>query len=63
MLQVFRDPRWGRGQETVGEDPLWASEFARAAVRGMQFDVEVDDKHVKIAATCKVLSSNPYELL
>jgi hypothetical protein len=35
-LNIFRDPRWGRGQETVGEDPLVAAEYAAYFVRGMQ---------------------------
>ncbi|GAQ85726.1 Glycosyl hydrolase family protein [Klebsormidium nitens] len=35
-INIFRDPRWGRGQETVGEDPLVAAEFAAHFVLGMQ---------------------------
>lgn len=35
-VNVFRDPRWGRGQETPGEDPTAASKYAAAFVRGMQ---------------------------
>jgi hypothetical protein len=35
-INIFRDPRWGRGQETVGEDPLVAAEYAAYFVRGMQ---------------------------
>lgn len=35
-INIFRDPRWGRGQETVGEDSLVASEFAVHFVLGMQ---------------------------
>lgn len=35
-VNIFRDPRWGRGQETPGEDPLVASEYAIAYVAGLQ---------------------------
>ena len=36
MLDVLRDPRWGRSEECFGEDPYLASQMARAAVRGIQ---------------------------
>jgi xylan 1,4-beta-xylosidase len=35
-INAFRDPRWGRGQETPGEDLLHISNFARAIVKGVQ---------------------------
>uniref|UniRef100_A0A0E0MET5 Fibronectin type III-like domain-containing protein n=1 Tax=Oryza punctata TaxID=4537 RepID=A0A0E0MET5_ORYPU len=35
-VNIFRDPRWGRGQETPGEDPTIASKYAVAFVKGMQ---------------------------
>ncbi|WVZ53409.1 hypothetical protein U9M48_004355 [Paspalum notatum var. saurae] len=35
-VNIFRDPRWGRGQETPGEDPTTASKYAVAFVRGIQ---------------------------
>jgi len=35
-VNIFRDPRWGRGQETPGEDPAVASSYAAAFVRGIQ---------------------------
>lgn len=37
-INIFRDPRWGRGQETAGEDPLVAGKYAVAYVRGLQGD-------------------------
>ncbi|GER35573.1 glycosyl hydrolase family protein [Striga asiatica] len=37
-VNIFRDPRWGRGQETPGEDPLVAGQYAVAYVRGIQGD-------------------------
>lgn len=36
MLDVLRDPRWGRSEECYGEDPFLVSEFAKAAVKGIQ---------------------------
>ena len=37
-INIFRDPRWGRGQETYGEDPYLTSVMGMAAVRGLQGD-------------------------
>lgn len=37
-VNIYRDPRWGRGQETPGEDPLLTAEYAVAFVRGLQGD-------------------------
>ncbi|KAG6422973.1 hypothetical protein SASPL_113356 [Salvia splendens] len=37
-INILRDPRWGRGQETAGEDPLVAGKYAVAYVRGLQGD-------------------------
>ncbi|KAM0936384.1 putative xylan 1,4-beta-xylosidase [Dioscorea sansibarensis] len=50
-VNIFRDPRWGRGQETPGEDPLLASKYATMYVRGLQ-DAGDSDK-LKVAACCK----------
>ena len=50
-INLFRDPRWGRGQETPGEDPYLSSEFAIAFVRGMQEGE--DPRFLKTAADCK----------
>jgi beta-glucosidase len=49
-VNIFRDPRWGRGQETWGEDPFFTGEMASAFVRGMQGD---DPKYLKAAACAK----------
>jgi len=49
-VNIFRDPRWGRGQETWGEDPLFAGEMASAFVRGLQGD---HPKYLKAAACAK----------
>lgn len=40
-VNIFRDPRWGRGHETYGEDPFLTSELGKAYVRGLQGDGEV----------------------
>lgn len=49
-VNIFRDPRWGRGQETPGEDPTMNGEYAVEFVTGMQGD---DDKYVKVSACLK----------
>lgn len=47
MLDVVRDPRWGRSEECFGEDPYLCAEFASAAVLGMQAEgVAVIAKHL-----------------
>jgi beta-glucosidase len=49
-INIFRDPRWGRGQETYGEDPFLAGRMAVAFVTGMQGD---DPKYLRVIATPK----------
>jgi beta-glucosidase len=49
-INIFRDPRWGRGMETYGEDPFLAGRLAVAFVRGMQGD---DPRYLKAVATPK----------
>jgi beta-glucosidase len=49
-INIFRDPRWGRGQETYGEDPFLTSRLGVAFVRGMQGD---DPRYLKTVATAK----------
>ena len=49
-INIFRDPRWGRGQETYGEDPFLTGELGVVFVRGMQGD---DPKYLKTAACAK----------
>ncbi|KAH9295348.1 hypothetical protein KI387_038936, partial [Taxus chinensis] len=52
-VNIFRDPRWGRGQETPGEDPLLASKYAVSYVRGLQSTDGGDPNRLKVAACCK----------
>lgn len=49
-INIFRDPRWGRGQETYGEDPFLTSMLGKAFVRGIQGE---DPKYLKAAACAK----------
>lgn len=49
-VNIFRDPRWGRGMETYGEDPYLAGQMGLAFVRGLQGD---DPNHLKAAACAK----------
>lgn len=49
-VNIFRDPRWGRGQETPGEDPVLAGKYAASYVRGLQGN---DGNRLKVAACCK----------
>jgi beta-glucosidase len=49
-VNIFRDPRWGRGQETWGEDPFFTGEMASEFVKGLQGD---DPKYLKAAACAK----------
>ena len=49
-INIFRDPRWGRGQETYGEDPYLTSRLGVSFVKGIQGN---DDKYMKAAACAK----------
>src|SRR6266516_5012180 len=49
-INLFRDPRWGRGQETYGEDPFLTGRLAVQFIRGMQGD---DPKYLKTVSTVK----------
>lgn len=59
-INIFRDPRWGRGQETYGEDPFLTAELAVAFVRGLQGS---DPRYLKTVATLKhfAVHSGPEE--
>jgi beta-glucosidase len=49
-INIFRDPRWGRGQETYGEDPYLTSRIGVSFVRGLQGN---DSKYLKTISTPK----------
>ena len=59
-VNIYRDPRWGRGQETYGEDPYLTSLLGVAFVKGLQGN---DDKYLKAAACAKhfAVHSGPEE--
>jgi beta-glucosidase len=60
-INIFRDPRWGRGQETYGEDPFLTATIGTAYVKGLQGD---DPKYLKAAACAKhfVVHSGPEKI-
>ncbi|MDR0643702.1 MAG: glycoside hydrolase family 3 C-terminal domain-containing protein [Treponema sp.] len=60
-INIFRDPRWGRGQETYGEDPYLTGRIGLAFMKGLQGD---DADHLKLAACAKhfAVHSGPEKL-
>lgn len=57
-INMARDPRWGRNEESYGEDPFLTAELGSAAVEGMQGD---DEKYVKVISTLKHFAANNCE--
>jgi len=49
-INIVRDPRWGRGQETYGEDPFLTGQIGSAFVRGLQ---GTDPRYLKVVSTAK----------
>lgn len=49
-INIFRDPRWGRGHETFGEDPYLTAELGMSYIKGLQGE---DPEHLKSAACAK----------
>lgn len=60
-INIFRDPRWGRGQETYGEDPILTTKMGVAFVKGLQGN---DPNYLKVAACAKhyAVHSGPEKL-
>ena len=57
-INIVRDPRWGRGLETPGEDPYVAGMYAVNYVRGLQDvvgteDADLNSRPLKVSACCK----------
>lgn len=50
-INPFKDPRWGRGQETPGEDPHHLSSYVHALIDGLQGGLNPEYK--RVVATCK----------
>jgi beta-D-xylosidase 4 len=57
-INNFKDPRWGRGQETPGEDPFHAQSYTRAILAGLERKV---DGYKKVLVTCKHYAGNDFE--
>lgn len=55
-INIFRDPRWGRGMETYGEDPFLTAAMGLACVRGLQERERYGDGHITTAACLKHLA-------
>lgn len=49
-INIFRDPRWGRGHETLGEDPYLTTRMGVRFIEGLQGD---DERYIKVAACAK----------
>ncbi|KAK6833795.1 hypothetical protein PG987_008489 [Apiospora arundinis] len=49
-INPYRDPRWGRGQETPGEDTFHIKSYVKSLIEGLQGN---DPDHLKVVATCK----------
>ena len=60
-INIFRDPRWGRGHETLGEDPWLTGQLGKRFVQGLQGH---DPKYMKLAACAKhyAVHSGPEDL-
>ncbi len=61
-INIIRDPRWGRNQETVSEDPWLTGQYAAAMIRGVQNpdadgDSDASNKYLAVGATCKHLAA------
>lgn len=56
-INPFRDPRWGRGQETPGEDPFHLSSYVKALIAGLEGTGDAagskNGKYKKVVSTCK----------
>ena len=55
MINIARDPRWGRTQEGYGEDPFLVSQMAVQYIKGLQGN---DEKYVKVIASPKHFVAN-----
>jgi len=60
-VNIFRDPRWGRGQETYGEDPYLTAVMGTAVVRGLQGPE--DSKYRKLWACANVDARSTAEVI
>ncbi|KAJ7078060.1 glycoside hydrolase family 3 protein [Mycena epipterygia] len=59
-INPFRDPRWGRGQETPGEDPFHTSQYVLNLINGLQGGID-SEPYVKVMADCKHFAAYDFE--
>jgi len=60
VINLAREPRWGRNIETPGEDPYLSGEYATAFVQGFEHN-EADPYHIQASACCKHYAANSME--
>ncbi|KAJ0303124.1 hypothetical protein COL516b_006635 [Colletotrichum fioriniae] len=58
-INAFKDPRWGRGQETPGEDPFHLQNYVAAMLTGLEGSSDPSNKN--LIATCKHYAANDFE--
>ncbi|KAK1540395.1 glycosyl hydrolase family 3 N terminal domain-containing protein [Colletotrichum paranaense] len=58
-INAFKDPRWGRGQETPGEDPFHLQNYVAAMLTGLEGSFDPSNKN--LIATCKHYAANDFE--
>ncbi|KAK5657239.1 hypothetical protein OQA88_3298 [Cercophora sp. LCS_1] len=58
-VNPFKDPRWGRGSETPGEDILLVKRYAKAMIAGLEGPVPQQER--RVVATCKHYAANDFE--
>ncbi|KAL5736519.1 hypothetical protein ACOSP7_030987 [Xanthoceras sorbifolium] len=51
-INIFRDPRWGSGLKTPGENPLLTSKYAAGYVKGLEQSDDSDPNRLKVGACC-----------
>ena len=62
-INIFRDPRWGRGMETFGEDPYLTAQMGLAAVRGLQGSCEAENGKRKAKSDFDASARSPFSVL
>ena len=62
-INIFRDPRWGRGMETFGEDPFLTAQMGLAAVRGLQGHIETENGERRTENDADASACSPFSVL
>ncbi len=62
-INIFRDPRWGRGMETFGEDPFLTAQMGLAAVRGLQGHIETENGERRTENDDDASACSPFSVL